>query len=167
MRWTSLQSPNGCRGSNNLATGGRTQILLRRNVFPAANQRASPNFTPNWLPLGIRLKESTFCELCRSRNRDPRPETANGYFKGRGKLVQDSAPQSRMNIGANSACLTQMISKRNLISTSCGPPGGIVPTRLSLCRPSNMWRSGSGTLVEARREKRTGLGPAPSIQSLT
>jgi len=46
----------GCRGSNNLATGGRIQLLLRRNVFPAANQRASLNFTPNRLLLGVRLK---------------------------------------------------------------------------------------------------------------
>ena len=153
MRPTSLESSMGCTGSNNLAIGGRIQLLLRRNVFPAANQRASLNFTPNRLLLGVRLKEGTFCELCRSRNRGARPETAEGYFKGQWNLFPYSAPQCRMKIGANSPCLTQMISKRNLISTSCGPLGGINPTRLSLVGPSNMWRSGSGTLVEARWEK--------------
>jgi hypothetical protein len=48
----------GCTGSNNLAIGGRIQLLLRRNVFPAANQRASLNFTPNRLLLGVRLKKA-------------------------------------------------------------------------------------------------------------
>ncbi len=92
-------------------------------MFSPANQRASLNL----LQIGYctpwhRAERSHIVRTSPFKDGTPRSKTAKDYFEGRWNVVQDSAPQSRMNIGANSPCLTQMISKRNLILTSGGTP---------------------------------------------